>query len=105
MPLAARSRGGATRHPHPPGDRRKCIFVNEMVTSRIVGLADDESDLILKYLFDHLKKPIFQCRLHWENGTLMVWDNRCTQHLLLPDFQPSYRLNHRVAIKDDARPV
>ena len=35
---------------------------------------------------------------------LVIWDNRSTQHLVLPDFQPQYRLNHRVAIEDTVRP-
>jgi len=88
-----------------PVSGRKCIFVNEMVTTRIIGLEPDESDVILNFLFDHLKKPIFQCRLHWEDDTVVIWDNRATQHQVLADFQPSYRLNQRVAIKDEARPV
>lgn len=87
-----------------PISGRKCIYVNEMVTSRIIGLEPDESDIILNYLINHLKKPIFQCRLHWEDDTVVVWDNRATQHQVLADFQPSYRLNQRIAIKDDVRP-
>ena len=69
-----------------------------------IGLEPDESDMILEFLIDHLKKPIFQCRLHWEDDTVVVWDNRATQHQVLADFQPSYRLNQRIAIKDDIRP-
>lgn len=88
-----------------PVSRRKCIFVNEMVTSRIAGLDPDESGVILQYLIAHLKKQQFHCRLHWTDGTVVVWDNRATQHMVIPDFQPAYRLNHRVAIKDEARPV
>ena len=88
-----------------PVSGRKCIYVNEMVTSRIVGLEPDESDLILNFLIDHLKKPVFQCRLHWEDNTVVVWDNRATQHVVMPDFQPAYRLNQRIAIMDDARPI
>jgi taurine dioxygenase len=87
-----------------PVSGRKCIYVNEMVTTRIVGLEPDESDAIMNFLLQHLKKPIFQCRLYWEDNTVVVWDNRSVQHLVLPDFQPDYRLNHRIAIKDDARP-
>lgn len=90
---------------HPVSGRRS-IFVNEMVTTRINGIPEDESRLLLHYLFSHLKKPIFQVRLHWPHtGTLVVWDNRSTQHLILPDFQPQYRCNHRVAIEDDDRPT
>ena len=88
-----------------PVSGRKCIYVNEMVTSRIVGLAPEESKVILKFLIDHLRNPIFHVRLHWEDHTVVVWDNRATQHVVMADFQPAYRLNHRIAIKDDARPV
>ncbi len=88
-----------------PVSGRKCIFVNEMVTNRIIGLEPDESEVILNFLIQHLKKPIFQCRLRWEDDTVVVWDNRATQHQVLADFQPAYRLNQRIAIKDDARPV
>jgi taurine dioxygenase len=88
-----------------PISGRKCVFVNEMVTSRIVGLEPDESDTLLQFLITHLKKPQFQCRLRWTDGTVVVWDNRATQHMVIPDFQPSYRLNHRVAIADTQRPV
>jgi alpha-ketoglutarate-dependent taurine dioxygenase len=35
---------------------------------------------------------------------LVIWDNRSTQHVVMPDFQPQYRLNHRVAIEDTIRP-
>lgn len=87
-----------------PVSGRKCIYVNEMVTSRIIGLEPAESDVILNFLIQHLKNPIFQCRLHWENDTVAVWDNRSVQHQVLADFQPAYRLNQRIAIKDDARP-
>jgi len=83
----------------------KSIFVNEMVTTQIVGLEPDESAAVLRFLIAHLKQQQFQCRLHWTDGTLVVWDNRATEHMVIPDFQPAYRLNHRVAIKDTARPV
>jgi taurine dioxygenase len=88
-----------------PVSGRNSIFVNEMVTTRINGIPEDESTLLLNFLINHLKKPMFQVRLHWpKSGTLIVWDNRSTQHVILPDFQPQYRLNHRVAIEDDVRP-
>lgn len=88
-----------------PVSGRKCIYVNEMVTTRIIGLEPAESDVILDFLIQHLKNPIFQCRLHWEDDTVAVWDNRSVQHQVLGDFQPSYRLNQRIAIQDDARPI
>lgn len=88
-----------------PVSGRKCIYVNEMVTTRIIGLEPVESDVILEFLIAHLKNPIFQCRLHWADHTVAVWDNRSVQHQVLADFQPAYRLNQRVAISDEARPL
>jgi taurine dioxygenase len=88
-----------------PESGRKSIYVNEMVTTRINGIPEDESKLLLEFLIRHLKKPDFQMRLHWpKTGTLVIWDNRSTQHVVLPDFQPQYRLNHRVAIEDTVKP-
>lgn len=88
-----------------PVSGRKCIYVNEMVTTRILGLEPAESDMLLNFLIQHLKNPIFQVRLHWEDDTVAVWDNRSVQHQVIGDFQPSYRLNQRIAIKDDVRPA
>jgi len=88
-----------------PESGRKSIYVNEMVTTRINGIPEDESKMLLEFLIKHLKKPDFQVRLHWpNNGTLVIWDNRSTQHVVMPDFQPQYRLNHRVAIEDTIKP-
>ncbi|MCP3999350.1 MAG: taurine dioxygenase [Gammaproteobacteria bacterium] len=88
-----------------PESGRKSIYVNEMVTTRINDIPEDESTLLLEFLFKHLTKPDFQVRLHWpKTGTLVVWDNRSTQHQVLADFQPQYRLNHRVAIEDTEKP-
>jgi taurine dioxygenase len=88
-----------------PESGRKSIYVNEMVTTRINGIPEDESKTLLEFLIRHLKKPDFQVRLHWpKTGTLVIWDNRSTQHVVMPDFQPQYRLNHRVAIEDTVIP-
>lgn len=88
-----------------PESGRKSIYVNEMVTTLINGIPPEESKLLLEFLIQHLKKPDFQVRLRWaKTGTLVIWDNRSTQHLVLPDFQPQYRLNHRVAIEDTVKP-
>jgi len=88
-----------------PISGRKSIYVNEMVTTQINGIPKDESDVLLRFLISHLKKPQYQVRLQWpKTGTLVIWDNRSTQHVVMPDFQPQYRLNHRVAIEDTIRP-
>jgi alpha-ketoglutarate-dependent taurine dioxygenase len=47
-----------------------------------------------------MRKPEFQCRFRWREGSLAVWDNRVTQHYAVADYAER-RLMHRIAIKGD----
>ncbi len=38
------------------------------------------------------------CRLSWRPGTLAIWDNRCTQHLAVNDYDGYRRLLHRTTV-------
>ena len=43
-------------------------------TRRIVGYKDEESEHLLKFLFDHISKGAdFQIRLQYKPGTVVVW--------------------------------
>lgn len=83
-----------------PVTRRKALYVNEGYTTRLIGADREESDAVLNYLFEHVRKPEFQCRFRWRKGSLAVWDNRVTQHYAVADYAER-RLMHRIAIKGD----
>ena len=85
-----------------PVTGRECLFVNAGFTTRIVGLSQLESDSLLTMLFRHCEAPAFQCRLHWGEGGLALWDNRCAQHHAVFDYWPHRRYGHRVTIGGDA---
>jgi taurine dioxygenase len=87
---------------HPETGQRS-LFVNVNSTVRVVGLKDNESDMLLRYLFEHTKQPEFQVRVRWDERTLVFLDNRCTQHYAVPDYHER-RVLHRVAV-EGARPV
>lgn len=62
------------------------------VTRSIVGLKVEESDAILKFLYEHIAWGAdFQARVKWEEGTVVVWDNRVTQHSALVDWHSGDR--------------
>ncbi|KAJ9148396.1 Taurine catabolism dioxygenase TauD/TfdA [Pleurostoma richardsiae] len=96
------SRGGILRrepvyNAHPivrthPVTGEKALYVNPSFTREIVGLKKEESDAILKFLYDHLAYGAdFQARVKWEEGTVVVWDNRVTQHSALVDWNSGER--------------
>lgn len=99
------------RHPvvraHPETGRR-ALFVNRSFTKRIEGVSKLESAWLLGMLLEHAEQVGFQMRHRWRVDDLVMWDNRCTQHLALADYSPAHRLMHRVTVLGDRpelRPV
>jgi len=87
---------------HPETGRR-ALFVNVNSTVRVVGMSEAESEMLLRFLFEHTKKPEFQVRLRWDTRSLVFLDNRCTQHYAVADYRER-RILHRVAVEGD-RPI
>jgi taurine dioxygenase len=85
---------------HPETGRRT-IYVNEIFTSRIVGLSDEESDTLLRLLCAQARIPEYQCRFRWEPDSVAFWDNRSTQHYAISDYWPEARVMERVTIVGD----
>jgi taurine dioxygenase len=83
-----------------PVSGRKSLFVNEHFTRRIVELSHDESDNLLGYLTGWVSNPRFTMRYRWSEGTIAMWDNRCTQHFVLNDFDEE-RIIQRVTVMGD----
>ena len=87
-----------------PVTGKKALFVNRGFTTRILGIPIDESDAILRYLYEHIENPLFQCRFRWQPSSIAFWDNRCTQHRAMWDYWPHTRSGNRVTVKGD-KPV
>jgi len=99
---AALARGSIVRRDpvaniHPlvrthPATGEKALFVNPQFTRRIVGFKKEESDYLLKFLYDHIALSAdLQARVKWEKGTVVVWDNRVTAHSAILDWQDGQR--------------
>jgi len=84
-----------------PETGRKALYVNCGHTSHFKGWSKAESQPLLDYLFQHQVQPQFTCRLVWQPGSLAIWDNRCTQHLPINDYDGFRRVMHRVTLAGD----
>lgn len=84
-----------------PETGQKLIFVNRVFTSHIVGMDSEESDELLEILMREATHPEYQCRFHWEPGSVAFWDNRATQHYACGDYYPDPRTMQRVTIAGD----
>jgi len=94
----------AAEHPvvrRHPETGRKALYVNVAHTAGIKGLTDEESEPLLKFLFQHQVKPEFTCRFSWGPHTIAFWDNRCTQHNPVNDYHGFRRVMHRITLKGD----
>ena len=86
---------------HPVSERR-AINVNAQFTTRIKSLGAEESEIILKFLYDRAKVPEFQLRVKWQPHTVVMWDNRSVHHYAPHDYYPQRRSMTRVTIAGDA---
>jgi len=87
-----------------PQSGRKALFVNAIYTTRFEGMSEAESRPLLNLLFEHSTRPEFTCRFRWSNRTLAIWDNRCTLHYAVNDYDGYRRLLHRTTFAGE-RPV
>jgi len=87
-----------------PQTGRKALFVNRTFTTRINELSEEESNAVLKMLFEHAESIQFQIRFRWSKNDMAFWDNRCCMHRAIWDYWPEERKGRRVTIKGD-RPL
>jgi len=99
---AAAAKGGIKRrepvqNEHPivrthPATGEKSLYINPQFGRYVVGYKKEESDALLKFLYDHIAMGTdFQTRVKWAEGTVVVWDNRVAIHSALVDWETGQR--------------
>jgi taurine dioxygenase len=83
---------------------RKALYVNRLMSVRIEGMEEAESNALLDFLFDHAEKPEFIYTHVWRKGDLIVWDNRCSSHARTDFPADQRRLLLRTTVKGTCRP-
>ena len=81
-----------------PDNGKPLLWVNRGFTTRIEGLRRLESRVLLELLFQHIEAtPRLQCRVRWDERTLVIWDNVATQHHAVWDYFPHTRHAERIS--------
>ena len=83
-----------------PETGRKALYVNSHFTRRIVELSAAESELLLGHLTRFISNERFTVRYQWRPGSIGIWDNRCTAHYVLNDFEGE-RIIQRATVMGD----
>lgn len=78
---------------------RKAVYVNGIHTLEFEGFTREESLPLLTFLYQQVTRPEYSFRLRWQQDTLAMWDNRCTQHYALNDYHGHRRVMHRIIIE------
>ena len=83
-----------------PDTGQKFLYVNSNFTTYLHGMSESESNALLAFLFDWVRSPEIQVRFQWEEDSVAIWDNRCTQHYATADYGER-RIMHRVTVGGD----
>ncbi len=115
--LALRAQFPDAEHPvvrtHPETGE-KILFVNSFTThftnyhtAANVRVGQDYAPgaaQLLHYLISQAQIPEYQVRLRFRTNSVVIWDNRCTQHYAVDDFFPAVRKLERAGIIGE-RPI
>lgn len=82
-----------------PISKKSVLYVNPQFTVSVEGVEKAESDTLLETLYTHAMQPQFEHHFHWEEGSVVFWDNRAGWHSAQNDYQGERRLMHRITVE------
>jgi taurine dioxygenase len=83
---------------------RKAVYVNRLMTVKVLDLPENESAELLARVWDHAEKREFVYEHVWRKGDLLLWDNRCSSHARTDFPATERRLMLRTTVQGTVRP-
>ncbi len=83
---------------------RKAVYVNRLMTVKVVDLPEHESERLLNAVYDHAERREFVYEHVWRVGDLLLWDNRCSSHARTDFPSSERRLMFRTTVQGTVRP-
>lgn len=84
-----------------PVTGEKILYISSGFTTKLAGLSYEENQRVMQALFDFAEKPEHIHTHYWEEGDLIIWDNRPLVHKA-STIQPGEKSkSYRIGIYDD----
>lgn len=77
---------------------RKALFVNPGYVRTLDGVSDEEAFYLLVEMYEACHAEANVYRHVWAPDMLVMWDNRCTQHMATGGYDGHARLLHRTTV-------
>ena len=84
-----------------PVTGRKSLYISPIYNDQIEGMDDDEAIALVEELAEFSGQDRFVYRHQWETDDIVMWDNRCTMHIVTPHDPTERRVMHRTTIVGD----
>jgi alpha-ketoglutarate-dependent taurine dioxygenase len=81
-----------------PRTGEEALYCDGSYAMGFEGLSVSEAAPLLNFLVEHITQPAFTCRLRWDVGTFVMWDNRLCVHQAFNDYDGFRREMYRTTI-------
>ena len=89
-----------------PVTRRRGLFLSPHTMVNVEGMEPTAGRALLDELIAHATQEQFVYRHSWNRDDVIMWDNRCTMHSVVPfDNANIRRVMHRVTLLGEGRPI
>lgn len=94
---------------HHPITGRKALFGAADTGIGIVGMSQDEADVLLEAFAQHATQPEFVYRHSYQIDDIVIWDNaqllHCAERLRRATGSDTHRIMHRVSVRGWPAPI
>ena len=81
-----------------PVTGRKSLYISPIYNDHIEGMEEAEATAFIGELAAFAGQDQFVYRHKWETDDILMWDNRCTMHIVTPHDPMERRVMHRTTI-------
>ncbi|MEQ1638822.1 MAG: TauD/TfdA family dioxygenase [Methylococcales bacterium] len=84
-----------------PVTREKSLYISSGFTTKLQGLSFEENQRVMQALFDFTERPEYIHTHYWEDGDLIIWDNRPLLHKASSVKPGEKSKSYRIGIYDE----